>query len=257
MLYLNLTIDSVATRLKCQRIVPLICIFLAVTLSTGCSKQSETTAENVTPVSQTDSELMATVENVPSASQTDSDLMASGQWRDPDTGLIWMRCSMGQKWTGSTCSGVPIKFNWQDANEYFQLFNMDGFAGSKNWQLPEIEELVTLRRCSNDWVPEIKTIGNLTRNMGIRQTTLPNGRSVPLWCADGSRRPTLDILIFPNTPEDWYWSASDAGVVEYAGYVNLNYAWYVNFGNGYAGYGDASYGNKNIDYYVRAVRTGQ
>ena len=37
--------------------------------------------------------------------ETDADLMASGQWRDPKTGLIWMRCLVGQKWTGKSCSG--------------------------------------------------------------------------------------------------------------------------------------------------------
>jgi len=180
----------------------------------------------------------------PSYAETDAQLMASGQWRDPATGLIWMRCSIGQRWTGSTCSGTPIELNWQDANDSFQLFNQDGFAGRKNWRLPKIEELVTIRRCSNGWGNEIKTIGNLTINMGVYKATLPNGRSVPQRCADGSRRPTLDTRIFPNTPDHWYWSASPYAY-SYGG------AWVVYF---YNGAGD------NLRYnngHVRAVRAGQ
>lgn len=182
--------------------------------------------------------------SIQSYAETDAELMASGQWRDPATGLIWMRCSIGQTWTGSTCSGTPIKLNWQDANDYSQLFNEDGFAGRKNWRLPKVEELVTIRRCSNGWFHEIKSIGNLIR-MGIKKRTLPNGRSVPLLCAEGSRRPTLDTRTFPNTPEEWYWSASP--------YANdYGVAWLVFFYDGHPGYA-----YKGYNHHVRAVRGSQ
>jgi hypothetical protein len=186
----------------------------------------------------------------PSYAETDAQLMASGQWRDPATGLIWMRCSIGQKWTGSTCTGEPLKLNWQDANDYFQIFNQNGFAGNTNWRLPRIEELSTLRRCSNGWSQkkesQLTAEGRRDVAVGTEYRTLPNGQNVPYRCADNARQPTLDTRIFPNTPSDWYWSASP-----FAGHPNG--AWYVGFNDGYA------YGNNKDDryYYVRAVRAGQ
>ena len=56
--------------------------------------------------------------------ETDEQLSKSGQWRDPATGLIWMRCSIGQSWTGSTCKGDPLEFkNWEDAQDYLNQMN--------------------------------------------------------------------------------------------------------------------------------------
>lgn len=107
MLYLNLTIDRAATCLQFQRVVSFLVISWGVILSVGCSKQPEIMSETVPP-----------------AKQTDTELMASGQWRDPDTGLIWMRCSIGQEWTGLNCTGTPVELNWQDANNYFKMFRV-------------------------------------------------------------------------------------------------------------------------------------
>jgi hypothetical protein len=189
----------------------------------------------------------------PSYAQTDAQLMASGQWRDPATGLIWMRCSIGQKWTGSTCSGTPITLNWQDANDYFQIFNQNGFAGNTNWRLPKIEELVTLRRCSNGWAHEVVTESRLTAegrrdfkvDQGIQKITLSNDTDVPQFCANNSSRPTLNTTVFPNTPDLWYWSASPNAGNNYG-------AWGVFFNDG--GTGSS---NKDGNNYVRAVRAGQ
>ena len=71
----------------------------------------------------------------------------SGVWRDASTKLTWMRCSIGQTWTDSSCNGEAIKLTWSDAMEYPRLFNVDGYAGKKDWRLPTINELSTLRRC--------------------------------------------------------------------------------------------------------------
>lgn len=169
---------------------------------------------------------------ISSCTKIDAQLMTSGQWRDPDTGLIWMRCSIGQTWTGSTCSGTPIKLSWQDANDYFQLFNQDGFAGKKDWRLPKVEELVTLRRCSNGWAQ-------------LPAKQLPSGTSIPIYCANSSNAPTIDSQIFPNTPSDWYWSAS-------LGMKADLFAWDVNFKDGSSNsYATFYYGH------VRAVRARQ
>lgn len=187
----------------------------------------------------------------PSYAETDAQLMASGQWRDPATGLIWMRCSIGQTWTGSTCTGEPLKLNWQDANDYFELFNQDGFAGRKNWRLPKIQELVTIRRCSKGWHHYIKVIGNLSKDLGVFKVVLPNGRSVPGKCADESNSPTLDAAVFPNTPSRdaaWYWSATlDAS--------DGNFAWGVRFDEFSSV--SRSNGNRYSHHHVRAVRASQ
>jgi hypothetical protein len=39
----------------------------------------------------------------------DEQLLAQGQWRDPKTDLIWMRCSVGQTWLVKNCSGEAKK----------------------------------------------------------------------------------------------------------------------------------------------------
>ena len=170
-------------------------------------------------------------------------------YKDSSTKLMWMRCSIGQTWTGNDCTGTPITLTWQDAMDYPSLFNQEGFAGKNNWRLPTISELSTLRRCSNGWAHEIKTIGNLTKDMGIQMVSIPNGsgtKQVPKYCADGSSSPTLDTNIFPNTKDDnYYWSSSP-----YAG--NSGGAWRVHFDCGCDGNASGNY-----NYYVRLVRSSQ
>ncbi len=175
-------------------------------------------------------------------------------WKDPQTGLIWMRCSIGQEWNGSTCIGTPIEFNWKDANAYFELFNEQvAFGGKRDWRLPSIDELSTLRKCSKGWDREnTVTIGNLTKSTGnISMITIPKKsggtKQVPRLCAYGSNKPTIiDTHIFPNTPTDpLYWSSSpDAN--------NSSYAWGVSFYNGV----DGNFEFKYYNGYVRAVRSG-
>ena len=172
-----------------------------------------------------------------------------GVWRDQKTKLTWMSCSIGQTWTDSSCSGEAIRLTWNHAIEYPSLFNQDGFAGKRDWRLPTISELSTLRRCSNGWAHEIKTIGNLTKNMGVKMASIPKGNSilqVPYYCAEGSSSPALDTDIFPSTPlYAFYWSSSP-----FANDSRL--AWIVNFSFG----GDYS-DHKNNNNYVRLVRSSQ
>ncbi len=66
-----------------------------------------------------------------------------GTVQDKHTGLIWMRCSLGQTWNeqGQTCAGEAIKYTWQQA-----LQAADGytFAGSDAWRLPNVKELISI-----------------------------------------------------------------------------------------------------------------
>ncbi len=55
------------------------------------------------------------------------------------TGLTWMRCAMGQKWTGSSCSGTESTYTYEQAVALKRTF-----AGKSGWRLPNIAELQTL-----------------------------------------------------------------------------------------------------------------
>lgn len=105
-----------------------------------------------------------------------------GTVTDPTTGLTWMRCSMGQTWTGSTCTGTAIYYTWNQANA---LTGTVSFAGNSDWRLPNIRELQTI-------------VDGLTSN------------------------PAIDWVVFPATPIALFWSASaHAGLSGYAWFVDF------------------------------------
>lgn len=55
------------------------------------------------------------------------------------TGLTWMRCSMGQTWAGSACSGTASTYTYDTA-----IVLKSNFAGHGDWRLPNIAELQTI-----------------------------------------------------------------------------------------------------------------
>lgn len=63
------------------------------------------------------------------------------------TGLMWMRCSIGQTWQGERCTGVASDFTWQ------QALTQGGtnYAGYSDWRLPNKNELASIveLRCYN------------------------------------------------------------------------------------------------------------
>ncbi|MFT6269570.1 MAG: hypothetical protein ACJAVV_002396 [Alphaproteobacteria bacterium] len=82
--------------------------------------------------------------------------------------LIFMQCSIGQTWDGTTCGNEPTPLNWQQA---LRLSVQTDFNGSKNWRLPNVKELnvITERACV---------------------------------------RPSINDAIFPNTSPDDYWTST-------------------------------------------------
>jgi hypothetical protein len=84
------------------------------------------------------------------------------------TGLVWMRCSLGQNWDGMACSGSPESFTWANG---LQAGNGFEFAGFTDWRLPNKNELESIveERCYS---------------------------------------PAINVSVFPDTPFAYFWSSS-------------------------------------------------
>ena len=57
------------------------------------------------------------------------------------TGLMWMRCSLGQNWDDKTCSGTASTYAWAAA---LQAADRQTFAGYNDWRLPNKNELESI-----------------------------------------------------------------------------------------------------------------
>ena len=91
-----------------------------------------------------------------------------GTVTDPTTGLTWMRCAMGQTWTGNSCSGTASTYTFDQANA---LTGTVTFAGQSDWRMPNIRELQTIVDLS-------------------------------------TYTPAINSTAFPNTPNLFFWSGS-------------------------------------------------
>ena len=107
--------------------------------------------------------------------------------------LVWQKCSIGQLWNGSTCTGVPNKFNWDEAVKI-----KSDFANKTDWRLPLKEELLDLIYCSDGEYNQQKECANYFANISAINTNY-----------------------FSNTPNVSFWSSSP--------FAGNNDAWNVNF----------------------------
>lgn len=100
----------------------------------------------------------------------------SGEILHIGSNLIFMRCSLGQQWDGTTCVGEPTAYNWQQA---LSISIQTNYNTSTNWRLPNIKELnvITERACV---------------------------------------RPSINDAMFPNTSPDDYWTSTPAMLNEQA-----------------------------------------
>jgi hypothetical protein len=131
------------------------------------------------------------------------------------TKLTWQRCSVGQSWSGSTCTGKELEYDWASA-----------MALAKNgWRLPSLAELDALVYCSSAQRVSRRKEGKSGRCLGSYQ------------------QPTIISEVFPDAPTGYYWTSSP-----YA-YNSHRDAWLVSFT-----YGHVDWANKISRVRVRLVR---
>lgn len=93
------------------------------------------------------------------------DVQANATIVDKVAGLQWMRCSQGQNWNGSTCSGSIESHSWKQAMLQAKSHR---FAGFTDWRLPTYKELVTI-------------LETVCFNPAIKKKVFPGTPSVSYW----------------------------------------------------------------------------
>ena len=101
--------------------------------------------------------------------------LGDGTVRDTKTGLMWMRCSLGQSWDGGSCTGVALKMNWAQA---LHLTDHTHCADASNWRLPNVKELVSLVEESCSY-------------------------------------PSINSTVFPNTSGANFWSSTNGACIDF------------------------------------------
>ncbi len=102
-------------------------------------------------------------------------LKDDGTTTDTLTGLMWMRCSIGQTWDSGNCVGSPLMLNWEQALLMGQTTH---FASASDWRLPYVSELKSILEAS-------------------------------------CYLPSINSTVFPNTENDAYWTSSAAKGVDF------------------------------------------
>lgn len=89
---------------------------------------------------------------VPNAQSPTNMLADENGWvTDPQSGLMWQRCSLGQIWHKPHCQGQAQTYTYSQALEAVQSSNQQSTAGFNDWKLPHLKELAFIAhpRCQN------------------------------------------------------------------------------------------------------------
>ena len=69
----------------------------------------------------------------------------NGTVKDRVSGLMWMRCALGQQWRDQRCAFNHHGYTFVEAREAVSEFNSaGGFSGYRDWRLPDMKELMTI-----------------------------------------------------------------------------------------------------------------
>lgn len=143
--------------------------------------------------------------------------------------LEWMRCSLGQTFSGGRCINSYAAYEHNDLTVAVTQANNASLAGKSDWRAPTIAELAAIRVCTAN------AYGDLT-TPSVETVTVPAGDVVFSKCegAYQFRNPKIDEILFPDTPT--------------ISYISADRYWSVNFENGEVNYG------ANLRTAVRPVR---
>ncbi len=120
------------------------------------------------------------------ASSPDENFMVEqeGTVLGKNTGLVWMRCSLGQSWDGKRCQGEAARYTWAQA---LTAADSHKYGGFNDWRLPNKNDLESL---------------------------------VELSCST----PAINARQFPQTPAAFFWTSSPyTGVAAGAWSVDFAY----------------------------------
>ena len=94
---------------------------------------------------------------------------------DLQSGVEWMRCSVGQQWNGTSCDGEIIRLNHHDVAKAIVIAN-EQLGG--DWRLPTVKELQTI----------VSKVENRPDDFeaNIDLETFPNTFAGPYWSSDKS-----------------------------------------------------------------------
>ena len=120
------------------------------------------------------------VSSIPTQRFTDN---GDGTVTDMNSKLMWMRCSMGQRWQSGNCAGAAGVLSLAESKLHAEQVNLDGDDFYNDWRVPSLRELATIteRECF-----ETRT----EPRIGLRM------------------QPRTDSAVFPGTAPAAYWSAT-------------------------------------------------
>lgn len=140
-------------------------------------------------------------------SSADTQLMANGMWRDPRTGLVWMRCNVWEDkpWDGkssnSQCAdtnGVEMKVTnaglTNDWAENMVAASDLHFGGFSDWRIPTVSELLTLQGCQTSF-----GVKPIRLNVDLSKVDYSKGDGFKPSCgSDQYESPILPVTTTPN-----------------------------------------------------------
>lgn len=91
-----------------------------------------------------------------------------GTVTDKESRLMWLRCSVGQQWSGTGCLGRWTLHDWSSAQAAAAGLNRSGTLFFNDWRLPSLREMATIteRQC---------------RNPRVNLAIFPDTPAVPHW----------------------------------------------------------------------------